>query len=225
MTKRKESRDDSESPDFAFDPVIVRTRHDGWTVEKQVAFIQALAECGCVTEACARVGMSDKSAYGLRTRLDAQSFRYAWEAALDHAVQRLSDAAFSRALNGVARPVFFQGEQVGERRYYDENLTRFLLRYRDPVRYGKFKDTQYFERDHADAAALTLSQLLLRVLKDGHAFDGDDPRPVHESYRPRPSMIENFDYFCAQLDARLEAARARAKGKGGKGNDPGWSPL
>jgi hypothetical protein len=220
MTKHKQPRRGSDSADFAFEPVIVRSRHDGWTAEKQVEFIQALAESGCVTEACARVGMSASSAYGLRARLDAESFRYAWDAALDHAVQRLSDAAFSRALNGVARPVFFQGEQIGERRYYDEHLTRFLLRYRDPVRYGKHNDRHNVEEEHADGVALTLSQLLLRVLEDGYAFDADKPRPKHELYRPRLTMIEQLDYVAAQFDARRAAERARAEGEGAKDDDP-----
>ena len=47
----------------------------------------------------------------------------------------VEDEAWSRALNGVARPVFYQGEQVGEYRHYDERLTMFLLRYRRPHRY------------------------------------------------------------------------------------------
>jgi len=220
MTRQKQRRGGSDSSDFTFEPVIVRSRHDGWTAEKQIEFIQALAESGCVTEACARVGMSAKSAYGLRARLDAQSFRYAWEAALDHAIQRLSDAAFSRALNGVARPVFFQGEQVGERRYYDENLTRFLLRYRDPVRYGRHNDRGMFEQEHADGTALTLFQMLLRVSKDGHAFDGGDPCPEHPPHRPRMTLLESLDRFTAELDARMEAVRARAKSERGKGSDP-----
>lgn len=91
--------------DFA--PVRLRRRHDGWTPEKQVAFIEALAESGCVDEACKRVGMGRASAYALRARPDAIAFRLAWEAALDHAIRALTDAAFSRALNGVSRPVFY----------------------------------------------------------------------------------------------------------------------
>jgi hypothetical protein len=45
----------------------------------------------------------------------------------------------------VPRAIFFQGEQIGENRYYDERLAMFLLRYRDPLRYGKWLD----RRDHA----------------------------------------------------------------------------
>lgn len=56
------------------------------------------------------------------------------------AIRRLSDAVVSRAINGVAVPVFFQGEQIGERRHYDEQLAMVLLRYRDPLRHGKWLD-------------------------------------------------------------------------------------
>src|SRR3982750_2139522 len=111
-----------------FNAAKVRRRHDGWTPAKQVAFIEALAQSGCVDEACKRVGMSRSSAYELRSRKNAESLRPAWDAALAHAVQQLSDAAFSRAINGVTRPVFYKGELIGERRYFDERLTMFVLR-------------------------------------------------------------------------------------------------
>jgi hypothetical protein len=47
-------------------------------------------------------------------------------------------AALGRAVNGVPRPVFYKGEQVGEWRDYDERLTMFLLRNRRSTRYGKW---------------------------------------------------------------------------------------
>jgi hypothetical protein len=92
MTKRKPTPSASPVPKFA--PVRVRRRHDGWTPERQTQFIEALAECGCVADACRRVGMSSESAYALRRHYDAQAFRLAWDAALDYAIRRLSDAAF-----------------------------------------------------------------------------------------------------------------------------------
>ena len=79
------------------------TRHDGWTAERQEAFLTALAAGGCVREACRQVGMSHVSAYALRARPSAIAFRAAWDAALDHAMHRLEEAALSRALNGVPR--------------------------------------------------------------------------------------------------------------------------
>lgn len=74
----------------------VRPRHDGWTPGKQVAFINALAETACVDEACRRGGMSQQSAYTLRTRPDAVSFRQAWVVALDHGAGKLADRAMAR---------------------------------------------------------------------------------------------------------------------------------
>lgn len=120
----------SDKPLIPFTPLDLRSRHDGWTAEKQIAFIEALAETACVESACRRVGMSDSSAYQLRRRPCGASFRRAWDAALDYALHRLEQAALSRALNGVPRPVFYKGEQVGEWREYDERLTMFLLRFR-----------------------------------------------------------------------------------------------
>ena len=132
-----------------FDIVPVRERHDGWTPARQQAFIAALAETACVAEAAAAVGMTPKSAYRLRARPEAAAFRQAWAVALDFAVQRVAEAAIGRALNGTVRPVYFGGEQVGERRYFDERLTMFILRTRDPVRFGAWRD-RYDARQHPD---------------------------------------------------------------------------
>lgn len=166
----------ADRPAHSFTPVTVRARHDGWTADRQVELIEALAESGCVEEACRRVGMSAQSAYTLRQRDDAQSFRQAWDAALDYAVRRLGDAAFARALHGVARPVFYKGEQIGEVRRYDERLTQFLLRYRDPVRYGKWRD-DVESRQHPDAGALRLTRAVKHLRLDAVSDELGQPRP------------------------------------------------
>ncbi|MGN6279865.1 MAG: hypothetical protein ACTHM8_14235 [Sphingomonas sp.] len=179
--------DSADRPIPDFTPVATRHRHDGWTAERQVAFIEALAESGCVEESCKHVGRSATSAYALRRRIDAQSFRIAWEAALDYAVRRLSDAAFSRALHGVSRPVFYQGEQIGERRHYDERLTMFILRYRDPARYGAWLDGMIATR-HPDGAAIQLAKLVDRARDDAEAFEDGRPRPKHKPIFLGPSF-------------------------------------
>jgi hypothetical protein len=121
-----------------FQPAEVRLRHDGWTAERQIRYIEALAETGCVDEASRRVGMTRQSAYRLRHRECAEAFRRGWDNALDYGLHRLEEAAFGRAMNGVPRPIFYKGEQVGEWRHYDERLTTFLLRARRPQRFGKW---------------------------------------------------------------------------------------
>ncbi len=193
----------SDPADPGFTPVSVRPRHDGWTPERQVGFIEALAECGCVAEACARIGLTESAAYALRRRPDAQSFRAAWDAALDIAVSRLSDAVFARALGGVARPVFFKGEQIGERRYYDERLAMFILRYRDPVRFGKCRDTMRYERE-PEAASILLTKLVNRVEEDAFADQAGDPPRRH---RPIAAVRIVGD---GESDAEKRDAQARA---------------
>ena len=71
--------------------------------------------------------MSRQTAYRLRSRLKGQPFELAWEVAFHHSYDVLAHAALERALNGVEVPVFFQGEQVGSYRRYDERLTVALL--------------------------------------------------------------------------------------------------
>lgn len=85
-----------------FTPVpLQRHRHDGWTPERQRAFIQVLTVTGQVATACRTVGMSRKSAYKLLERPDAASFAQAWEAALTEGRQRMLDQLLARAIGGV----------------------------------------------------------------------------------------------------------------------------
>ena len=205
---------DSGSPDFnPDDPDWLadyqatgrRWRHDGWTPDRQYAFLLALAQSGCVVEACRAVGKAPASAYRLRRESKSDHFRRAWDAALDHAVSRLSDAAIGRALNGTARPVFFKGEQIGERRYFDERLTMFILRYRDPARYGKWLDQMsidqpadgptfiaehYARRAHEDALAWELRLPRRPVSTMPIRFNGDAP----ERRTPQPCGEPSMDY-------------------------------
>ena len=140
-------------------------RRDGWTPEAQIGFIEALAASGCVAEACQAVGKSRASAYRLRADPNATSFRLAWEVALDHAIRGIADAAYSRALTGVVTPIYYRGEQVGERVRHDERLVMFLLRYRDPLRYGRANDRSLPDA-HLDSPAQALGQMLHAVEQD-----------------------------------------------------------
>ncbi len=52
----------------------------------------------------------------------------------------LEEAALERSKNGVPRPIFYKGEQVGEWRQFDGRLTMFLLRFRRRHRFGPEAD-------------------------------------------------------------------------------------
>ena len=67
------------APIPAFTPVPRQcNRHDGWTPERQRAFIEALADLGSVKHAAARINMSAVGAYTLRRQPGAEGFRAAW---------------------------------------------------------------------------------------------------------------------------------------------------
>lgn len=121
-------------PDAALVPV--KHRHDGWTAERQRAFLAALAETGCVSEACAEVGITPRSAYRLRDRPDAKAFRLAWIHAQSLAVTRLTAIAFERAIHGSTEQFYRDGQLVAERRKPSDRLLMFLLRHFDPVGFG-----------------------------------------------------------------------------------------
>jgi hypothetical protein len=112
---------------FGFDPVCVRDRHDGWTPERQRAYVDALADSGVARYAAARVGMSEQGANRLRRRADARSFDLACEAAMRHGARRLRAVAFERAIEGTVKRHYWHGELKSEERVYDNRLLVYLL--------------------------------------------------------------------------------------------------
>lgn len=146
-----------------------RQRRDGWTPERQLAFIEALAASACVAEACASVGVSRSAAYALRVRPEAQQFRMAWDAALDLGIRRLADACFALAMHGEPIPHYYQGEQVGEHRRYDNRLAMFLLRYRDPLRYAASLDQMVYS-GHPEQAGIAFAKARDRLMDEAHAI-------------------------------------------------------
>ena len=129
-------------PDFT--PVPRKYRHDGWTPERQKAFISALADTGSVSRAAAMVNMAQPNCYTLRRAPGAESFRRAWEAALDFGVARLKDIAFERAIDGYLVPVFVAGKLMGFRRRHNDALLMFCLRHYGQDAGGKRTTINYF---------------------------------------------------------------------------------
>ncbi len=122
--------------DYDWVPVLRKRRKDGWTPERQRAFIGALADTGEVIAAAQSVGMSDSSAYTLRRAPGAEGFAAAWEAALGNSSGRLVDIAFDRAINGVDDVVLDkEGNHIYTKRKYNDRLLMFLIRAHGPARY------------------------------------------------------------------------------------------
>ncbi|MEA3013812.1 MAG: hypothetical protein QOD42_2357 [Sphingomonadales bacterium] len=123
----------SDSPvnPLAFAPVsFASNRHDGWTPERQRAFILALSRIGMVSPAARAVGMSRKSAYALLKRAGPDSgFAKARRVAVAAGKLVACSNAIERAIEGVEVPYFYRGLQRGTRRVYNDNLLVAALRY------------------------------------------------------------------------------------------------
>lgn len=145
-------------PDFL--PVPRRhERHDGWSPERQRAFIAALADTGSVSRAAAMVNMASVGAYQLRRHPQAAGFRAAWAAALDFGVTRMKDIAFERAIDGALVPVISGGRLIGYRRVFNDRLLMFCLRHYGEDANGKRTTINYFStKATAGAATLPISR-------------------------------------------------------------------
>lgn len=122
-----------------------RVQAAGWTADRQIAFIAALARTGVVRAAAASVGMSTRAAYQLRARVrlhtdnlaDAPmtpteadalgpgyiySFAAAWDLALARGLDLQIDAALPVALEGERVPVVRRGAIIGWQQKFNARL-------------------------------------------------------------------------------------------------------
>ncbi len=125
---------DSTPPFPGFEPVPVRPRVDGWTPERQRAFIEHLAETLCVDAAAALVGMTGDSARRLRRRPGAEGFAAAWDAALRRGLSERGRAALiDEAVNGRLVRRFYHGELISEERVRSPRLLLALIERMDKL--------------------------------------------------------------------------------------------
>jgi hypothetical protein len=111
-----------------FDPVPLRYRADGWTPEKQRAYVEHLAETLCPETAAALVGMSAESVRRLRRRPGAEGFDAACDAALRKGLcERGRAALIDEAVNGRLVRRFYHGELISEERIRSPRLLLALI--------------------------------------------------------------------------------------------------
>jgi hypothetical protein len=197
-----------------FTPVPRKYRHDGWTPERQRAFIEALADTGSVTRAAGMVNMAQTNCYTLRRAPGAEEFRRAWDAALDFGVQRLKDIAFERAIDGQLVPVFVAGKLLGFRRVRNDALLMFCLRHYGQDAGGRRTTIDYFstrasagaaaDGDGAEAGAQA-STTTVRTVINGNAGDAGEKAGRVDALAGELARFEGV-----ALDAEAEAAIAAA---------------
>ncbi|TMM50088.1 hypothetical protein [Qipengyuania marisflavi] len=206
----------------AFDVVPRKFRHDGWTPRRQRAFIGALADTGSVSRAARHVNMSPEGAYYLRRQAGSESFRRAWEAALDLGVQRLKDVAYERAIDGQLVPVFVAGKLKGFRRVRNDRLLMFCLRMNARDEQGKRLSASYFdpgaERLTGSGASMTMPALS-RAEKD------DMNAAIVEHFDPVAMTLPEIEAMQAQLAKIAQRKRAEEDGPPDHDTDPAFVQL
>jgi hypothetical protein len=203
MTRRKDPRitrlpvPAGELPPFT--PVPRRcARHDGWTPERQIAFIEALADTGSVAAASKAVNMSTEGAYNLRRQPGAESFRAAWQAALQLGVARVEDVVMDRALNGVEEPLYSYGKLVGTRRRYNDRLLMFILRNRAPERFA----------DGKARGLNAIDQMELKRLKKQWRKEWEAEQQAGQGNVSAAQVRASIDRKIEELRRRVDAERA-----------------
>lgn len=117
-----------------FRPVVVKARADGWTPDRQRAFIAAIAQCGQLAPAARAVGMTVQSLGRLRLRPDAASFNRAIAKVIDNARAQLLSTTIERAIDGVIEPIYYRGRHCGDVRQFNDGLLIAALNRLMPVR-------------------------------------------------------------------------------------------
>lgn len=96
-----------------------------WSVRREANFFEALALTANVARSARIAGLADSTIY--RRRRTHADFRDRWAEAVREGAARLETAMLDRALNGVEKPVWFGGKQVGTVTEYNDRLAMALL--------------------------------------------------------------------------------------------------
>lgn len=186
-------------------PVLKKRRADGWSPQKQRAFIEVLADTGSVSAAARAVGMSRQACYELRRSPGAENFDRAWEVARRASSRQLIDIVYDRAINGVEDPVFDKyGQRIACRYRYNDRLLMFLIRTNAGGNSGQMPEDDATD-DCAPAPALPAPDVAA-ALKLLEPEAPPDPHLLME-----PEELEDA-LFCANLlDGELPRWRRDAE--------------
>lgn len=108
-------------------------KNPGGALNRASVFLKAFRVCGNIKMA-AEAAKWDKAMHYRLMRKDPK-YRALFEEAKKAAVEILEDEAQRRAVHGVNKPIYWQGEEVGQELVYSDSLLQFLLRGEKPEKY------------------------------------------------------------------------------------------
>lgn len=125
-----------EAPPWESEPAeeAGRLRHDAFTQARKRQFLDALSKCGCILEACRKVGVSSQTVYNHQER-DEEFARHC-ELAAQMGRSPAPIYAWERAVHGVSEDVIHYGKVVGTRLRRSDMLLKMFCQAADPKRYG-----------------------------------------------------------------------------------------
>jgi hypothetical protein len=141
---------------------------------RQAAFLTALiAHAGQLGRAATATGIHRTTVY---TWLKGdEHYRALHAEAMAQVTQVLEDEAIRRAVEGVSKGVYHQGEQCGEERVYSDGLLMFLLRGAAPEKYRERSEVSA-KVDVGHKFAGTMEELL-RLYGRVANQESKDPKP------------------------------------------------
>lgn len=101
--------------------------------QKQAAFLGAFMETHNLRAAMAHAQVTYSAVLGWR-KFD-QNFKNAYEEIINDLCAALEAECYRRAMHGVKKPIFQNGEQVGEMVVYSDDLLKFLMKGMMPDKY------------------------------------------------------------------------------------------
>ena len=123
---------------------------------RKTTFLETLAETVNVSAACRKAGIRRRTAYNWRNA--DPRFAREWDDALEDGIDAMEAELHRRAFEGVERPVWHKGEQVGTVRHYSDGLAMFLLKAHRPARYrDTYRPPEADRFPRADATTATLA--------------------------------------------------------------------
>ena len=111
-----------------------RQRRDAFTQARKRKFLDHLSKCGCLLEACRKIGVSHQTVYNHQEQ-DAEFARHC-ELATEMGRAPAPLYAWERAVRGVPEEVIHYGKVVGTRLRRSDMLLRMFCQAADPKRFG-----------------------------------------------------------------------------------------
>ena len=136
----------------------------------QATFLDVFGKTANVTLACQAAGVDRSTAYKWKNGKNNGGFGAAWGAALETANDYLEAEAYRRAVQGVEKPVYQGGKQVGSIREYSDLLLIFMMKARMP---HKYRETKRLEHTGPEGERVPLATLdeIRRLAEEA---DGED---------------------------------------------------